>query len=109
MTIPMPVATPTKPIADPARILRLEVPVVVRVGERQMTMGEVLALVPGSIIELTKRAEDELDLLVNNKQIGSGTAVKVGENFGLRVTYIGDARERIKAMGEQEGDEAGAI
>lgn len=80
------------------RILKLEVPVVVRVAERQMRMEEVLALSPGSIVELNKRADDELDLLVNNKQIGTGTAVKVGENFGLRVSFIGDVRARIEAM-----------
>jgi flagellar motor switch protein FliN/FliY len=89
-----------------SRILKIEVPVVVRVGERQMRMSEVLALVPGSIIELNKRAEDELDLLINNKQIGSGNAVKVGENFGLRVTYIGDVRERIEALGADAAAEA---
>lgn len=84
------------------QVLRIEVPVVVRVGERQMRMAEVLALTPGAIIEINKRSEDELDLLVNNKQIGSGNAVKVGENFGLRVTYIGDVKSRIAAMAEDD-------
>src|SRR5882762_7206632 len=78
--------------------LRLEVPVIVRLGERAMSLGEVIGLAPGAIIELPKNAEEELDLLVNNKQIGAGTAVKVGENFGLRITYIGDVRQRIAAM-----------
>lgn len=91
------------------QILRIEVPVVVRVGERQMRMGEVLALSPGSIIELNKRSEDELDLMINNKQIGSGTAVKVGENFGLRVTFIGDIAERLAAMASESGEEPPAI
>ena len=79
--------------------LRLEVPVIVRLGERMMTLGEVIGLAPGAIIELPKTSEAELDLMVNNKQIGTGTAVKVGENFGLRITYIGDVRERIAALG----------
>lgn len=85
--------------SDLAAVLRLEVPVIVRLGERRMPLREVLALVPGSIVELPKSAEAELDLLVNNKQIGMGAAVKVGENFGLRITYLGDVRERIEAMG----------
>lgn len=85
--------------SDLAAVLRLEVPVIVRLGERRMPLREVLALVPGSIIELPKNAEAELDLLVNNKQIGVGAAVKVGENFGLRITYLGDVRERIEALG----------
>jgi flagellar motor switch protein FliN len=99
--------------SDLASVLRLEVPVIVRLGERRMPLREVLALVPGSIIELPKSAEAELDLLVNNKQIGLGAAVKVGENFGLRITYLGDVRERIEALGsapeiESDGFKAGA-
>lgn len=97
--------------ANVDQILKLEVPIVVRLGERQMSLSEVVALLPGAIIELTKQAEDELDLLVNNKQIATGTAVKVGENFGLRITFIGDAQARIRALGAQSSaaaDEANA-
>src|SRR5438552_4401927 len=81
------------------QILKLEVPIVVRLGERILDVADVLGLVPGAIIELPKNAESELDLLVNNKAIGCGMAVKVGENFGLRLTYIGDVRARIDALG----------
>jgi flagellar motor switch protein FliN len=87
-----------------SRTLSLEVPVIVRLGERALTLREVMGLVPGAIVELPKGAEEELDLLVNNKQIGVGAAVKVGENFGLRITFIGNARDRIRALG---GDEEG--
>jgi flagellar motor switch protein FliN len=89
--------------SDLAGVLQLEVPVIVRLGERSMNLAEVLSLVPGSIIELPKPVGAELDLLVNNKQVGTGVAVKVGENFGLRITYVGDVRERIEAMGEDPG------
>lgn len=89
--------------AELEQILKLEVPIIVRLGTQTLAVRDVIALCPGSIIELTKHADDELDLLVNNKQIGNGAAVKVGENFGLRVTYIGDVRSRIEAMGG--GDE----
>ena len=66
-----------------------------------MPFEEVMNLAPGAIIELPKRADEELSILVNNKAIGAGRAVKVGENFGVRVTYIGDLRQRIAAMGEE--------
>jgi len=78
----------------------LEVPIVVQLGQRQMTVKGVMGLAPGAIIELPKSAEDELDLLVNNRRIGSGTAVKLGENFGIRITAIGDAAERLEAATE---------
>lgn len=81
------------------QILRLEVPLVVRMGERAMNVNDVVGLAPGSIIELPKPADAELDLLVNNKPIGQGVAVKVGENFGLRITFIGEVKDRVAAMG----------
>jgi len=87
-------------------ILELEVPVIVLLGERQMRLSEVLSLTPGAIIELTKDAEDPLELMVNNKQIGTGSAVKVGENFGIRVSHVGDLKDRIRAMGSTNAQNA---
>ena len=90
---------------DLATILKLSVPVVVHIGQCEMSMDGVLTLGPGAIIELEKSAEDELDLLANNRVIGTGKAVKVGENFGIRISSIGSPRARIEAMG---GDDAAA-
>ncbi len=81
---------------------------IVQIALRMMTVKEVTSLAPGAIIELPKPADDELELLVNNKPIGAGTAVKVGENYGLRVTYVGDLQERIAAMANEETEAAAA-
>jgi flagellar motor switch protein FliN/FliY len=86
------------------QILRIEVPLLVQLAERQLTLGEVLELTPGTIIELPKTADEELEILINNKVIGTGNAVKVGENFGIRVRFIGDISQRIAAMGPKEDD-----
>ena len=80
-------------------ILKLTVPVIVQLGRRSLPLDDVLSLGPGTIIELTKHHEEELDLLANNKPIGTGTAVKVGENFGLRINRVGGMRQRIQALG----------
>jgi flagellar motor switch protein FliN/FliY len=85
--------------SDLRAILGLEVPIIVLIGERQMKTSEVVSLVPGAIIEFPKNSEAELALQVNNKPIGTGMAVKVGENFGLRINFIGDLRSRIDALG----------
>lgn len=79
-------------------ILKLEVPLIVRLGERQMTLEQVISLVPGAILELPKHADEELELLVNNMPLGLGIAVKVGENFGLRLSHVGDIKARIEAL-----------
>lgn len=82
------------------RILRMRVPVLVNLAERDVSLHSVLRWTPGSIIEFDKPADSDLQLVIANKPIGSGHAVKVGENFGLRVTVIDDVTDRILAMGE---------
>lgn len=84
--------------SESSRILRLEVPVICLLGERQMALADVVSLQPGGIIELAKKADEELTLVVNNRPVATGTAVKVGENFGVKLTYIGDVKARIAAM-----------
>lgn len=81
-----------------ARILGLTVPVSVILASRDMTVLSILNLKCGSILEFEKSCEDALELNVADRTIGHGQAVKVGENFGLRVTAIGTVRERIDAM-----------
>ena len=93
--------------SDVRSILSLEVPIIVLLGERSLRVSEVCALGQGAIIELPKGAEEELTLLVNNKPVAAGVAVKVGENFGIKITYIGDLRSRIAAMGGEDKAEAG--
>lgn len=82
-----------------ATLLRLSVPVIVQVGHRRVALEDVLELAPGAILELNKSSESDLDLLVNNKSIGSGVAVKVGENFGIRITSIASPEKVVQAMG----------
>lgn len=84
---------------DAKTILRLEVPVVVVLAERTMSVGEVLALRPGTIVEVDKNADQDLCLRINNRDVGTGTAVKVGENFGLRISDIGSRAQRVRALG----------
>lgn len=81
------------------RILRLEVPVIVKLAERKLTLAEVMRLGVGAIVEFSKSSDEPLELLVNNKPIGVGEAVKVGENFGLKISQIGDVRQIIKSLG----------
>jgi len=82
------------------RILQLEVPVIVQLADRGMTMKEILELNVGSVIEFDKHCDSELHLVVTNRCIGLGHAVKVGENFGLRVTRIGTIYDKIRALGK---------
>src|SRR5690242_10131616 len=82
------------------RLLRLEVPVIVKLAERKLLLSEVMRLGAGAIIEFVKSSSEPLELLINNKVIAVGETVKVGENFGLRLTRIGDIRQVIQSLGK---------
>ena len=86
--------------AKVGRILRMRVPVIVKLAECDMPISAVLKLTGGAILEFEQSADAELSLLVNNRTIGTGQAVKVGENFGLRVTEIHSVEDTIKALGD---------
>ncbi|MEM1098229.1 MAG: FliM/FliN family flagellar motor switch protein [Planctomycetota bacterium] len=81
-------------------ILKLDVPIIVEIGKRRLAVQDVLNWAPGAIIELDKNADDELAVCINNKPIGTGAAVKVGENYGIRLNDIAPPSERVRAMGE---------
>jgi flagellar motor switch protein FliN/FliY len=84
---------------DPADLVRLHaVPVelAVEIGRTSMTIGEALALGPGSIISLNRTAGEPVDLLVNGKQIARGEVVVIDEEFGLRITDVVSVAQRLK-------------
>lgn len=80
------------------RILGLEVPVSATLAERHMDIQSIIQIKVGTILEFDVPSESDLSLEVSNRPIGHGQAVKVGENFGLRITRIGTVQDRIGAM-----------
>lgn len=81
------------------RVLRLRVPLIVRLATRRLNVSDILKWGRGTIVEFDKAVDEKLELMVNDKVIGEGQAVKVAENFGLRVTAIVDPQTRIQSMG----------
>lgn len=82
------------------RILQLQVPVIVKLAERKLALSEVMRLGVGAIIEFFKSSNEPLELMINNKTIAIGEAVKVGENFGLRIKQVGDLQQLIESLGK---------
>lgn len=69
-------------------ILDVTMRVSVELGRASLTVQEILALGPGSVVELDKLAGEPVDILVNDRLIARGEVVMVDENFGVRVTEI---------------------
>jgi len=96
-----PAAGPYLPPADTGNldlILDIELQVVVRMGQTEMPLGELLKLTPGAIIELNRAADAPVDLLVNGKQIAKGEVVVVDGNFAFRITEIESTAARLRSL-----------
>ena len=81
--------------------LLMDIPLEVRVelGGTRKLLREVLAMGPGSIIELDKLAGEPVDVLVNGQPIARGEVVVIDENFGVRVSDILSPQDRVKRLG----------
>jgi flagellar motor switch protein FliN/FliY len=51
-------------------------------------MGELVEVMPGTIVELDRPAGDKLDVMANGKLIARGEAVLVGDRYGIRIMEV---------------------
>ena len=92
-------------VPDAGALERLhDVPVelAVEIGRTTMTIGETLALGPGSIITLNRLAGEPVDLLVNGKPIARGEVVVIDEEFGVRITDVASHAKRLRGLAAEE-------
>ena len=80
-------------------ILDIPLDVSVQLGKVKMLVNDLLQLGHGSIIGLNKPVGEPLEIYINDKLIARGEVVVVDEKFGIRVTDVVSAVERIKSLG----------
>ena len=95
--------SPDKPqVNDGARdldfILDIPLKISVELGRTQMLVNDLLRLGQGSIVELSKLADEPMDIYVNRKLFARGEVVVVNEKFGIRLTDIITPAERVKSL-----------
>lgn len=95
------------PPANPPGALGLlyDVPLTLRaeLGRAQRRVEEVVALGPGSVIELERNVGEPVDIYANGQWVARGEVVVVEDNFGVRVTEIGSTQERASKLRLREG------
>ncbi len=79
-------------------LMDIPVKVVVELGKADVELGEILRMGLGSVLELEKPAEDPLDVHINGKLIGRGEVVVVNNRFGIKLTEIAPASERVELL-----------
>ena len=62
--------------------------VTAELGRTRMTVRDLLALTPGSVVELDRAAGSPIDVLVNGTLIARGEVVVIDEEFGIRIVEI---------------------
>ncbi len=79
-------------------LMNVTLPVVMRFGERQMRLREILELGSGAVVELNRRESEPVELLLDNKLIARGEVVIVEGNYGLRILEVATAQARLEAV-----------
>jgi len=69
-------------------LMDVELGITLRFGQRRMLLREVLELGTGSVVELDRRVEEPVDLLLDGRLIARGEVVVVAGNYGLRVLEV---------------------
>jgi len=70
----------------------------VEVGRATLKISDLLRLAQGSVVELDRIAGEPLDLLVNNTVVAQGEVVLVNDRYGIRLTRVVTAAERLKNL-----------
>lgn len=79
-------------------LMDVELEVVLRFGQREMLLRDVLTLTPGTVLELDQQVQDPVELLVGNRVIAWGEVVAVDGNYGLRITSLASRKERLESL-----------
>jgi flagellar motor switch protein FliN len=93
----------SSPVANMApgdidRVMDVPVQLTAELGRTRITIKNLLALSPGSVVELDGLAGEPMDVFINGYLIAQGEVVVVNEKFGIRLTDIVMPAERIQKL-----------
>lgn len=79
-------------------VLDIELPLSIRFGSTSMSIRSLSTLGPGSIVDMGRSPDDPVEVLVCGRVIARAEVVIVGGNYGIRITDLTSAADRIRAM-----------
>lgn len=80
-------------------LMDLTLQVSIELGRTTMLIKDILDLQRGSVVEFEKLASEPVDILINGKKMAEGEVVVIEKHFGIRITSLVEATERIKSLG----------
>lgn len=79
-------------------ILDIPVTIAMEIGRTTISIRNLLQLNQGSVVELDRLAGEPMDVLVNGTLVAHGEVVVVNDKFGIRLTDVISATERLKKL-----------
>ncbi len=87
-----------KETINPDVLENIPVTLSIEVGRAVIKIRDLMRLTQGSVVELDRIAGEPLDLLVNNTVVAQGEVVLVNDRYGIRLTRVVPASERMKNL-----------
>ncbi len=79
-------------------VMDIPVTISMEIGRTKINIRNLLQLSQGSVVELDRLAGEPMDVLVNDTLIAHGEVVVVNDKFGIRLTDVISAAERIQHL-----------
>lgn len=80
-------------------LMDLSLPVSIELGRTQLLIKDILSLKRGSVVEFEKLASEPVDILINGKKMAEGEVVVIEKHFGIRITNLMNAVDRVRSLG----------
>jgi flagellar motor switch protein FliN len=74
------------PLESIGHLADIPIQIDVELGQKNMTVGDILALQKGSVIKMPRSAGDNIDILAGGALLGTGEIVIIEETVGVRIT-----------------------
>lgn len=91
-----------KAIADPGiddnnleLIMSVPIQITVELGKTKKKIKDIAELAVGNIVELSRQAGDQVDVVANGRLIAKGDVVVVDDNYSVRITEIIKAKDSL--------------
>lgn len=69
----------------------LSLPVQIRIGAAQVTVGELMQISAGAVIALDRGVDEPVEIVIGDRVVARGELVSVEDEMGVRVTEIAGA------------------
>jgi flagellar motor switch protein FliN/FliY len=79
-------------------LMDVDLEVALRFGAREMPLREILELNTGAVVELDRKIQEPVELLLSGKVVARGEVVVMDGNYALRVTEIITPMERVASL-----------